>query len=83
MLNAQGREYDDGIDLTQLFKVKENVADRPVIRKYLLPAEAYNHDHGDILYVIMSPIELPYRAMNIMMHGYCHLVGRTHDHAHG
>ena len=52
----------------------------PIIRKTLLPRNYYEHDTGDILYAIMSPVELPYRAFNFTMDAYYHITGTQHKH---
>ncbi|MBU0615770.1 MAG: hypothetical protein KJ601_06775 [Nanoarchaeota archaeon] len=78
MLDTKGKEYNDGIDLLKIFTARDN---QPTVRKYLFPAEYYDHDTGDTLYLLMSPVELPFRAVNAVADMYYHVTGTKHKHS--
>ena len=51
-----------------------------IVGKYALPDSFYEHDLGNILYFVMSSIEVPYRFSQFIKNGYFHLMGTKHSH---
>jgi len=50
------------------------------IGKYVLPRHLYNCDTGTCLYLVMAPVEIPYRFSQIVKDVYCHLARKEHIH---